>query len=144
MRQLSIQILHCSDMHLDKNFNISDFARAFQRKEDLNRNFSAVVKYALKNKPDVFLISGDIFDKISPTNASRIFLTEKVRQLKEAHISVFMIGGNHDVPKFGASPSLAIDVLDSAGLATVFSRSDCIEKQLLRVDGKAVCVAGRS
>jgi len=131
-------------MHLDKNFNISDFARAFQRKEDLNRNFSAVVEYALKNKPDVFLISGDIFDKISPTNASRIFLTEKVRQLKDAHISVFMIGGNHDVPKFGASPSLAIDVLGSAGLATVFSRSDRFERQLMRVAGRDICVAGRS
>jgi hypothetical protein len=39
-------------MHLDKNFNISNFARAFQRKEDLNRNFSSIVEYALKNKPD--------------------------------------------------------------------------------------------
>jgi hypothetical protein len=25
---VSLQILHCSDMHLDKNFNISNFARA--------------------------------------------------------------------------------------------------------------------
>ena len=141
---MSLQILHCSDMHLDKNFNISNFARAFQRKEDLNRNFSAVVEYALKNKPDLFLISGDVFDRISPTNASRVFVTQKVRQLKDANISVFIIGGNHDVPKFGVSPSLAIDVLSSAGLATVFARSDRIEKQLLHVDGRTVCVSGRS
>ena len=131
-------------MHLDKNFNISNFARAFQRKEDLNRNFSAVVEYALKNKPDLFLISGDVFDRISPTNASRVFVTQKVRQLRDANISVFIIGGNHDVPKFGAFPSLAIDVLGSAGLATVFSRSDRIEKQLLHIDGRTVCVSGRS
>jgi len=45
-------------MHLDKNFNISNFARAFQRKEDLNRNLSAVVEYALKNKRDENLIFG--------------------------------------------------------------------------------------
>jgi DNA repair exonuclease SbcCD nuclease subunit len=141
---VSLQILHCSDLHLDKNFNISNFARAFQRKEDLNRNFSAVVEYALKNKPDVFLISGDVFDRISPTNLSRVFVTQKIRQLKDANIPVFIIGGNHDVPKFGASPSLAIDVLGSAGLATVFSRSDRIEKQLLSVDGRTVCVSGRS
>jgi len=141
---MSLQLVHCSDMHLDKNFNISNFAKAFQRKEDLNRNFSAVVQYALKNKPDVFLISGDIFDRISPTNASRVFVTQKIKQLKDADISVFIIGGNHDVPKFGVSPSLAVDVLSSAGLATVFSRSDLIEKQLLRVDGRTVCVSGRS
>jgi len=80
-------------MHLDKNFNISNFARAFQRKEDLNRNFSAVVEYALKNKSDVFLIGGDVFDRISPTNASRAFVTQKVRQLKDANVSVFIIDG---------------------------------------------------
>ncbi len=141
---MSLQILHCSDLHLDKNFNISNFTKAQQRKEDLNRNFSTVVEYALKNKPDLFLISGDIFDRISPTNASRVFLTQKIKQLKDANIPIFMIGGNHDVPKFGASPSLAIDVLSSAGLATVFSRSDRIEKQLLYIDGRTVCLSGKS
>jgi DNA repair exonuclease SbcCD nuclease subunit len=131
-------------MHLDKNFNISNFARALQRRDDLNRNFSAVVEYALENKPDIFLICGDVFDRVSPTNASRVFVTQKVRQLKDANIPVFIIGGNHDVPKFGVSPSLAIDVLSSAGLATVFSRSDSIEKRLLQIDGRVVCVSGRS
>jgi DNA repair exonuclease SbcCD nuclease subunit len=131
-------------LHLDKNFNISNLTKAAQRKEDLNRNFSAVVEYALKNKPDLFLIAGDVFDRISPTNASRVFLTQRIRQLKDSGISVFIIGGNHDVPKFGVSPSLAVDVLSSAGLTTVFSRSDQIEKQTIRVDGHNVCVSGRS
>lgn len=119
-------------------------ARALQRKEDLNRNFSTIVEYALKNKPDVFLISGDVFDRISPTNVSRVFVTQKIKQLKDAKIPVFIIGGNHDVPKFGVSPTLAIDALSSAGLATVFSRSDRIEKQLLHIGRKTVCVSGKS
>jgi len=140
---MSIQILHCSDMHLDKSFNIANLARAQERKEDLNRNFSAAVDYALKSKPDLFLMTGDIFDRVSPGNAARILVTEKVRQLKERGISVFLIGGNHDVPKLG-SQHLAIDVLSSAGLATVFSRPDEFERQILQVDGKSVCVAGKS
>jgi len=140
---MSVQILHCSDMHLDKSFNIANLARAQERKEDLNRNFSAAVDYALKNKPDLFLMTGDIFDRVSPGNAARILVTEKVRQLKEAGISVFMIGGNHDVPKLG-SQHLAIDVLSSARLATVFSRSDEFESRVLQVNGKSVCVAGKS
>jgi len=140
---MSVQILHCSDMHLDKSFNIANLARAQERKEDLNRNFSTAVDYALKNKPDLFLMTGDIFDRVSPGNAARILVTEKVRQLKEAGISVFMIGGNHDVPKLG-SQHLAIDVLSSARLATVFSRSDEFESRVLQVNGKSVCVAGKS
>jgi len=140
---MSVQILHCSDMHLDKNFNISNLARAQERKEDLNRNFSVASDYALKNRPDLFLITGDVFDRISPSNSARVFVTQKIRQLKESGISVFMIGGNHDVPKFG-SQYLAIDVLGSAGLATVFSKSETIERQILQIDGKNVCVAGKS
>jgi len=140
---MSVQILHCSDMHLDKNFNMANLARAQERKEDLNRNFSAAVDYALRNRPDLFLMTGDIFDRVSPGNAARILVTEKVRQLKEAGISVFMIGGNHDVPKLGGQ-HLAIDVLSSAGLATVFSRSDEFERRVLQVNGRSVCVAGKS
>jgi DNA repair exonuclease SbcCD nuclease subunit len=128
---------------LDKNFNIANLARAQERKEDLNKNFSVAVDYALKNRPDLFLITGDVFDRNSPSNSARVFVTERVRQLREAGIRVFIIGGNHDVPKFG-SQHLAIDVLASAGLATVFSKSDAIEKQVLEVNGKRVCVAGKS
>jgi len=130
-------------MHLDKNFNIANLARAQERKDDLNKNFSAAVEYALKNKPDLFLITGDVFDRNSPSNSARVFVTERVRQLSEAGIRVFLIGGNHDVPKFG-SQHLAIDVLASAGLATVFSGSDAIAKQIVEINGRKVCVAGKS
>lgn len=118
-------------------------AKARERKDDLERNFSAAVEYAIQNRPDLFLIAGDVFDRVSPSNAPRIFLTEKVRQLKEAGISVFAIGGNHDVPKISGQP-LAVDVLSSAGLATVFSGSDDFDRQILEVNGKRVCVAGKS
>ena len=140
---MSVQILHCSDTHLDKNFNIANLARAQERKEDLNKNFSAAVDYALKNRPDLFLMTGDIFDRVSPSNAARILVTQKIRQLKEAGISVFIIGGNHDVPKLG-SQHLAIDLLSSAGLATVFSKSDEFGRRILQIDGKSVCVIGKS
>jgi len=140
---MSVQILHCSDTHLDKNFNISNLARAQERKEDLNRNFSFTVDYALENKPDLFLMTGDVFDRVSPSNSARVFITQKIRQLKDAGIAVFIIGGNHDVPKFGIK-HLAIDVLDFAGLATVFSKSDTIEKQILKIGRRDVCIAGKS
>jgi len=115
-----------------------------ERREDLNRNFAIIIDFALNNKPDLFLVSGDVFDKILPTNASRVFLTQKMRLLKEADIPVFIIGGNHDVPKVGRYPHLAIEVLHSAGLATVFTRSDTIQKQILKIDNKTVCISGKS
>jgi exonuclease SbcD len=73
-----------------------------------------------------------------------VFLTQEIRKIKDAGIQVFMIGGNHEVPRFGASPSLAIDVLSSAGIATVFSRSDVIQNKKLTIKGKSIRVSGRS
>ena len=140
---MSLQILHCSDVHLDRNFNISDMAKAQERKQDIEKNFTKAVNYALGNKPDVFLITGDLFERVSPSNSARVFVTETVKLLKEAGIRVFIIGGNHDVPKFGNQP-LAIDVLGSAGLASVFSKSDVIQKQTIEIDGKKLCIAGKS
>lgn len=144
MKTVSLQVLHCSDTHLDKNFGISNLAKAMQRKEDLDHNFSALVDFAIKNKPDVFLLTGDVFDKILPTNAARVFVTQQIRRLNDADINVFIIGGNHEVPRFGVSPSLAIDVLGSAGIATVFSHSDIIQKKKKIIKGKSICVSGRS
>ena len=136
--------MHCSDTHLDKSFGIPNLSKSLQRREDLNNNFSEIIDYALRNKPDVFLIAGDVFDKILPTNASRVFLTKKIRILNDANIAVFIIGGNHDIPRFGSSPSLAIDVLSSAGIASVFSRSNSVQKKKLIINGKSVCISGRS
>ena len=56
----------------------------------------------------------------------------------------FMIGGNHDVPKTARPTNLAIEPLQSAGLATVFSRSDYIQQKILKVNGRKICISGKS
>ena len=56
----------CNLPHLDKNFNMSNLARAQERKEDLDRNFAVAVNYALENRPDLFLMTGGVFDGNSP------------------------------------------------------------------------------
>jgi DNA repair exonuclease SbcCD nuclease subunit len=102
------------------------------------------VDHALKNRPDLFLISGDVYDRILPTNPERVFLTRKIKELKDAGIRVFIIGGNHDVPKTARPTNLAIEPLQSAGLATVFSGSDSIQQRVIDVNGKKVCISGKS
>lgn len=144
MNVSSLQIVHCSDLHLGKRFNISNYAHALERRRDLERNFSTIVDYAIKNKPDLFLISGDVYDRVLPTNPERVFLTQKIKALKDAGIHVFMIGGNHDVPKTARPTNLAIEPLQSAGLATVFSRSDYIQQKILEVNGRKICISGKS
>ena len=142
--RMSVQIVHCSDLHLDKNFNVGSIARNYIRKKDLDDNFSEVVSYAIDNRADLFLISGDVFDRVMPGNFSRDFLARQLKDLNGHGISVFIVGGNHDVPKVPEIPTLALDVLDTVGLATVFSRSDILGHRTLNVNGLNVCVSGKS
>jgi len=141
---MTIQIVHCSDLHLDKNFNVGSMARNYERRGDLDRNFSKVVDYAVENRADLFLISGDVFDKVLPGNFSRDFLARQLIDLRKHEIPVFIIGGNHDVPKVPQVPSLALDILDTAGLATVFSRSDVMGQRTLKIAEQDICVSGKS
>lgn len=141
---MTVQLLHCADLHLDKNFGISNYERAMARKDDLIRRFDEIVNYALENKPDLFLISGDVYDRVLPANNARVILTQRIRRLKDAGIQVFIIGGNHEVPKTYWSGYLAIDTFESSGLATVFSKSDKLQKKTVVIDGSEVCISGKS
>jgi len=119
-------------------------ARNYERRGDLDRNFSKVVDYAVENRADLFLISGDVFDKVLPGNFSRDFLARQLIDLRKHEIPVFIVGGNHDVPKVPQVPSLALDILDTAGLATVFSRSDVMGQRTLKIAEQHICVSGKS
>jgi len=139
-----VQIVHCADLHLDRGFGIADPAKSSARKDDLNQNFNRVVEFALKERPELFLVSGDIFDRVHPSNLTRVFLTESIRKLAEARIQVFMVAGNHDVPKMAPLSPTAIDVLGSAGLATVFSSSENILHRVFECGQMRVCISGKS
>lgn len=143
MTEISIQFIHCSDLHLDKSFNYLDLQNSLKRKEDIYQNFERIVDFGLKEKPDLFLMAGDIFHTVSPSNLSRLSLVRLVRKLSDAGIKVFVIGGNHDMPKTPGMSTMAIDVLSGAGLATVFSTPE-VQSQVMRVDGSTIQVSGRS
>lgn len=115
-RELVLRVLATADNHLD--FSAVQFGpKRYERKMDFQRCFMAVMDYALKNKPDVVLIGGDLFDNINPRNPPRSFLMRTFRELHDNEIRVIAVSGEHDTPKSqeqGASP------------LTVYSESGCI------------------
>lgn len=139
-----VSFIHCADLHLDKSFGFSSHKTNNNRKQDLLDRFDEVCSYALKEKPNLFFISGDIFDKINPSNEARIFLADRLRKLKEKKIESVMIGGNHDVSKDYKGRPMAIDILDSVGISTVFSSRDKFEKKIFPIDNKKVVIIGKS
>jgi DNA repair exonuclease SbcCD nuclease subunit len=140
---LTVTAIHTADFHLDRNFGFPWIDRVERRRKDLYDNFQRIVDFAIAEKPDFFLICGDVFDRVKPSNEAKIFLVRKARELYDARIQLVVIGGNHDIPKFDSGP-MAIELLNSAGLATVFARSDAFESRKFHVGTEEVIVAGKS
>jgi len=113
---LVLKVLATADNHLD--FSAVLFGpKRYDRKKDFQDCFMSVMDYALKNKPDVVLIGGDLFDSINPRNPPRSFLMRTFRELHDKGIRVIAVSGEHDTPKSqeeGSSP------------LTVYSESGCI------------------
>lgn len=92
-----MKILHCSDLHLGRKVSGSTYSRYFrERYEDYFRAFTEVVDFAITEKVEMMMITGDIFDKrdLLPDvleRAENIF-----KKVKDAGIKVIAIEGNHD------------------------------------------------
>jgi DNA repair exonuclease SbcCD nuclease subunit len=121
---MSFSIVHTADLHLDRNFSFLSDDKLYIRKEDLLNAFHQIVDFVLENKVDALLISGDTFDKVLPRNPAKVDLIQKIREIKEVGTKVFVIGGNHDVPKGSKQGTMPVEILSAAGLAYVFKGYD--------------------
>lgn len=91
-----MKILHCSDLHLGRKIAGSNSTFSYLRYNDYFDAFNNIAEYAVENDIDVFVISGDIFDKkvITP---EILFKTEEIlSKLKNKNIICIGIEGNHD------------------------------------------------
>ncbi|MEM4263422.1 MAG: DNA repair exonuclease [Candidatus Woesearchaeota archaeon] len=83
--------------------------------------FASVIDYCIEAKTDFIIISGDLFNNSLPAMDCLKVAVDKLRQLKERHIPVYMIAGSHD---FSPSGKTMLDVLESAGLITNVCRGE--------------------
>jgi exonuclease SbcD len=88
-----MRILHTGDWHLGK------LVHGLHMTEDQKYILDQLKQLLIKEKVDVLIIAGDVYDRsIPPTEAVELLddtLSEIVMSLK---IKVFMIAGNHDSP----------------------------------------------
>ena len=85
-----MKLFHISDLHLGKR--VYEFSMLEEQKGLLE----AILCSIDQEKPNMLLITGDVYDKpVPPTEAVKLldwFLTE----LSDRELSVYMIAGNHD------------------------------------------------
>jgi len=140
---MPVKILHTSDSHLDVPA-IKFGGRSYERKKDFLLSFDAVIDHAFEKKPDLFLHSGDLFDGLNPRNPVRAHVMKAFRKLNEHGIRIFIISGNHDVPRdrrHGVSPLLEYE---RAGFVTFFQDWETIGSEVVDINGLNVEVSGVS
>lgn len=85
------KFLHCADLHLGKYAYGNP-----ERFLDMMRAFSYAADYAIKEKLDFILISGDIFDARVINSATLSQAVSIFEKLSRNHLDVYAIEGNHD------------------------------------------------
>ncbi len=88
--------IHVADTHLGKkNFKLEE------REEDFLNAFSFLINFAIENKVDFIVHSGDVFDKPRPKLKILRFFSNELKRLREANIKFFTIPGSHDIGSEG-------------------------------------------
>ena len=87
-----MKILHTSDWHLGHTlYN-------FDRTEEQQAMFEQMVSIVEEQKPDVFLLCGDVYHTPQPSAAVQTMLSEGLVRIHEANLqmTIVMTAGNHD------------------------------------------------
>lgn len=94
-------IVHAADAHLGvtRYQRIDTETGLNVRMMDFCNAFDHLVSQVLEIRPDAFVFSGDLFDRVNPTNFIRKFAQDELKQLSSHNINTFLIPGNHETPR---------------------------------------------
>lgn len=85
-----MKILHTSDLHIGKYIGTYDL------KEDTEYVLNQFVDTAIRERVEVVLISGDVFDRPNPSEEAIKMYVSFLKELLDKNIKVIAISGNHD------------------------------------------------
>ncbi len=129
------------EAHLDPRFSWLPPEKARERRKDFSRVFGEAVNYAVGEGADLFLLPGDVFDRVNPRNAALARFASDLVRLRRAGVRVFAVPGHHDRPKYARDPS-PLRIFHEAGLLTLFDRLDRVDGEIVDVGGVRVWVGG--
>ncbi|MCL4376483.1 metallophosphoesterase [Candidatus Parvarchaeota archaeon] len=86
-----MKFMHVGDTHIGQVYKNDT------RNNDIKEAFIQMVDYAISEKIDFIVHSGDLFDSGNPPLDSLLFVTDELNRLKAAGIPLFIIPGSHDV-----------------------------------------------
>ena len=85
-----MRLLHTSDWHLGRQI------RGLSRQAEFETVLGEVADIAVREKVDLLLVAGDIFDTFSPPPDAEKLLYETLEEALRAGVQVALLAGNHD------------------------------------------------
>ena len=83
------------------------------REEEMRSFFSFLIDVIIKERVDALLISGDIFDTGTPSNAALSLYYSFLASIKNTECKdVFIIAGNHDSPSLLSAPKEILEMVN--------------------------------
>lgn len=124
-----VLIAHIADVHLGKRqYGLMD------REEDFYAAFRQAIEAVKRERPDLVLLAGDLFDAPRPPNKAIKVAQDALKELSDAGVKCFAVLGDHDFPKRrDLSPLRLIPDLRLLDTDNNVSR--------LRIDGEDVTIA---
>jgi DNA repair protein SbcD/Mre11 len=120
-----MKLLHTADWHLGQKFMI------FDREEEHRLTLDWLIEVIKKEKIDLLIIAGDIFDLGNPPNyAQKIYYQFFKKLLTTCCQNCVVIGGNHDSPAMLSAPK---DILEILNIKVVGAASDNIEDEIIEI-----------
>lgn len=88
----TMKILHTSDWHLGHNLY------GYDRTEEQTAMLQQIIDIVRREKPDAFLLSGDVYHTAQPSAAVQTMFTDAIVQIHDAHpdMTIVITAGNHD------------------------------------------------
>ncbi len=108
-----MRFIHTADLHLGFN--------TFRGEKDYKpfKAFDFAVRYAIENRADLFLITGDVFDRRDPPSFIQKGFAEEIAKLVKNEITVFIVTGNHEGAP-NPERNIHLDVYDALRINGVF------------------------
>ena len=124
-----MQFVHIADNHLGyRQYNLDD------REKDLYISFESCIKQIMEIKPDVVLHSGDLFNDLRPPIKALRIAMQAFKKLHEMGIKVYIIGGNHEMPRRKGRESPLSLLKDYVKILNGYD--------VIRIDGEEIFICG--
>ncbi|MFU0841184.1 MAG: Nuclease SbcCD subunit D [Burkholderia sp.] len=102
----SLKIFHTADWHFGASLG------SIERTEDFDRFCDDFVALVEERRPDVLLVSGDVFDTTMPSTAAQRQYYRLIRRLADTSLRLTVItAGNHDSQRFIEAPREVLSAL---------------------------------